>query len=190
MEMIKKLIKSPQIFFPFVLIVIIIYMIFFSGSTDHPISTNTKFNELINKNIQVNIDTYDTSPEKKFLLLNKILQPLERNSNVFYSVWPRFFDFSQDFIKLTDSVDDESTKSFIHSDCGIDLTIENFKNAFNKWSNAAKDTCQSYFRKFIQMYDVKFKENNLSMNENLKVRVKEWLGNNEELLEKSYNQVT
>ena len=171
MEIYRKILKSPQVFFAFSLLVVIVYLIFSSSTSTNDTS---RFTQITQGKIQLEIESYD---EKESILVEKISKNNFQTKDDFYSIWPRFFESSSDNL------------NFIQNECGADLSIENFKEAFKKWSTNKKPTCQSYFNLFTDIYNVTFKQNHLTMNDKLKVRVREWLGNNEELLKQSYAQV-
>ena len=170
MEIYRKL-KSHQVFFAFSLLVVIVYLIFSSSTNTNDTS---RFTQITQGKIQLEIENYD---EKESILVEKIYNSNFKARYDFYSIWTKFFESSSDNL------------NFIQNECGADLSIENFKEAFKKWSTINKQTCQSYFNLFTDIYDVTFKQNHLTMNDKLKVRVREWLGNNDELLKQSYAQV-
>jgi hypothetical protein len=180
MEVIRK-IKSPQVFFVFSLLVVIVYLIFSS-----PIDGNNNSNIVANpteERIKLEIENYeDLARDKQSILINKILPSVNNlQTKSFYSIWPNFFFESSD-----NFVQDNSP---IHNKCDVDLKIENFRKTFQKWSTINKLECKRYFNAFTQIYDVTFKQNQLTMNDKLRVRVREWLGNKDELLKQSYAQV-
>ncbi len=78
---------------------------------------------------------------------------------------------------------------FVTAQIILVIINKNFKKTYQKWSTINKLECQRYFNAFTQIYDVTFKQNQLTMNDKLRVRVREWLGNKDELLKQSYAQV-
>jgi hypothetical protein len=178
MEVLRKNFKSPQVFFVFSLLVVIVYLIF---ST--PIDGNINNVAPTEERIKLEIDNYDAlTQDKQSILINKISSSINNLQTIsFYSIWPNFlFESSGNF---------DQGNSLIHNECDIDLKIENFRKTFKKWSTINKLECQRYFNAFTQIYDVTFKQNQLTMNDKLKGRVREWLGNKDELLKQSFAQV-
>ena len=174
MELYKKILKSPQLFFAFSLIIVVVYFIFSLNDKEKNMKSNTLQVSIVRLNSQV----LEESP-------NKISSTFEQQS--FYSSWPNFFESIQSSASPVSEKDSE--ESLIKSDCGISLTIEHFRNTFDEWSSSSKQACQNHFKRFSQIYEVTFKQNRLTMNEKLKGRVKEWLGNNDDLVKQSYAQV-
>ena len=180
--MLKPFLKTPQIFFAVALVIIIVFVLFFGGNSN-------QIHKVISSSVQIN-RTMDIQTQPGFL--QRIVDATSSSSSSIssYSVWPVFSDFyktTNDFVSVANNV--YVDKSFISSECGVDLTLDNFEAEFTKWSADDDIVCGRYFKRFSRIYEIQFKMNSLAMNEKLKKRVREWLGNSDQLVNKSYNQV-
>ena len=122
---------------------------------------------------------------------NILVQKLRQNSlltkdlkiDESYSRWPSFLN--------VDSL--EKQKYSFREVClrskNATLTIDNIEKILNKWHKSNEDDCFLYYKLFSLIYQVEFKQNKLVLENELAVKVKNMLGNNEELFKTVYNQV-
>ena len=119
-----------------------------------------------------------------------------------YSIWPAFptfstelaYDMKKNRLHFTNACASSLAGSNGQS---FNMSIDNFERIYNSWlsssssdSTTADATCSRHLRIFNSIYDIKFKKNQLSMDERLREgNARRWLGNNEQLLQQALNQV-
>ncbi len=143
------------------------------------------------------LETYSESSKHEseaYPLFNKHSAFLEKLtlkavSDFKYSVWPSFLD-TRDLSQLKNL-----DQNFFLSECcdskmqSSQMSIENMKDILSLWSSSKNEKCQLFFKLFSLLFDVKFKENHLSMDGEFAKKVDKMLGNNQELMKIVYNQV-
>lgn len=139
------------------------------------------------KNAKIDYDAPSEKLEiKKSLLLEKInpKEPADSKSAYGYSIWPKFLSSVQ-IESLNDQAREFKDKCIKNSQT---LSIENLDSIVNEWSKSNDEFCATNYNLFQTIYEVRAKQNRLSMEEEFAVKVKQWLGNNEELMKNVYNQ--
>jgi hypothetical protein len=122
------------------------------------------------------------------VLLQK-LKDADKTSNFKYSVWPSFMN-QKDF-KLLEKID----QNFFINECceaKIDrsrMSIENMEEIVRLWSSTKNNECRSFFKLFSLVYDMKFKQNHLSLATEFAAKVSKMLGYNPQLMKLVYDQV-
>ncbi len=126
------------------------------------------------------ITFYQNATRTEYTRLNKTpynsrQYPSTQDSS--YSKWPRF-TFEESNIS-TECLRDTSL-----------FSIGDFNKIFNEWSSHSDIECVNAYRLCTTIFKILTKKNTLIMNENFKLKVKKWLGNNQVFLDLAAKQVT
>ena len=113
-----------------------------------------------------------------------------------YSVWDDYIEFTAGVHYKLKSEQKLIRNHCLSQESGlVNLTFDNFERFIDHWKNSVKvyvdvkQGCASYFKIFKRIYDFKFKTNHLQMNQELKSKVKELFKDDENLVNRVFNQV-
>jgi hypothetical protein len=174
-----------QKFLILVIVIIILIQIIRFSLIDFNIKNNEKYIEQSNKESKI-----------KNSLLNE-------NSNFVnikaYSIWDDYLTLNTAGLKYKFKTDQRLINNYcLNSNTNIvNITLENFELFLNEWSKLltlklesdSEKNCLHYLNIFKLIYDVKFKTNHLQMGQDLKDKVKKWLKNDDNLVNKAFSQV-
>ncbi len=107
-----------------------------------------------------------------------------------YSRWEDNLSFKKTKTQFLKEKEKQSIIECLNkNDRGQKINLENLKDFIRVWSSSSNIVCLSYFKMFDLIYEVKFKTNNLHMGKALKEKVKKWLKDDENLVNRAFNQV-
>lgn len=107
-----------------------------------------------------------------------------------YSIWPDYLNFlNSDIQKML-----KNNRILIKEEClkeldNKKLSIEILDKALGYWSKSNQPECSFFYQMFTQIYQVKFKQNHLNLNDKFIEKVKKMLNNDSNLVNSVYNQV-
>ena len=128
---------------------------------------------------------------------------IDENSNFVnvkaYSIWDKYLTLNTAGTKYKFKTDQRliANHCFNSNNDIKNITFQNFELFLNEWSkflnnklesDSEKD-CARYLNIFKLIYDVKFKTNHLQMSQDLKEKVKKWLKNDDNLVNRAFSQV-
>ncbi|XP_071082251.1 uncharacterized protein [Haliotis cracherodii] len=95
-----------------------------------------------------------------------------------YSVWPQF---------TTETV---FTQEYFDERCFrmTDMSIAKLDSFVKEWGQSSKSECRDLYQRFAAMFSVSKRQTPLILPNPFKAKVKNWLGNNEELFQQVYKQ--
>lgn len=174
---IRKILKLGNIFYVFVFAFIVFYAYYFLNNPNEPISkSNARSESYTSKLVEI-----DNSNEENPSLLNKLLGSSKAKNG--YSDWPKLINIDELGEDLFNYVSDNCVDELRN------LTIESFDLGLSKWASRGDARCIEYYDLFKNIFDVNTKQNRLTINDGLKVKVKGWLGGNDGLVELITHQV-
>ena len=133
-----------------------------------------------------------------FVLIVFVIFSLSRTRSEYDDVNDKFKVARQNFQKQKSYTEwpqleiNEINEEFVEKIClekKTQIKIENFDQVIQEWTKNSNDKCVLLYEILALIYDIQTHTANIGMSEKLATKVKEWLGNDQNLLKQASSQV-